>query len=108
MYLEFVLSKVNLKAQRSFSDTWKYGYDYIEPSILTNNKSDSNTNVCFWTSNYMDGQKQIWFQEIEWFAKTDTGIRFTWILNEKNDSIVPLSAKLRHYKDNGMLYNLVI
>ena len=51
----------------------------------------------------MDGQKRIWIQQVEYFYKSNDGIRFTWILNDNNNSIASMNKKLKYLKDNRML-----
>ena len=102
-FVEFVLSTENILKQRVFSDTWKKGYS----SQLVKSSFENYTNVCFFSNEHMDGQKQIWLQLIEHFAQQSVaGMRFTWFIDERTKNTT-LPNKLRYYNKKGMLHNLL-
>lgn len=94
-YAEVVLSPNEIQKHRRFSD---YYYDriawYRGVTEKTNQKPSKNqkldssftsnspsTRICFWGSNSMDGQKQIWLQQMKHLNSKD--FQFTWVSTER-------------------------
>ena len=92
-YIEFVLSPQEILNERIFanldsinSTEFSISTQLIENQFCKINEFcdikqlNKRTKICIWGSNVMDGQKQIWLQQIEYMNQTE--FLFHWILSK--------------------------
>eukprot|EP01038_Epipyxis_sp_PR26KG_P012844 gene12844-17218_t len=88
-YIEFVLNSTDILENRRFNHHLNqnntFHKSYSNHNVFSNNRNDIiiNTNeilnICIWGSNQVDGQKKIWFQQIE--HMNPSHFRFSWTLS---------------------------
>ena len=95
-YIEFVLDKETLRKNRRMTSTSEkesklYALEKLSGETHGNNQGthteevDIHHNICIWASNRMDGQKQIWLNQIQ--AMDAAAFRFTWVLASMEDNL---------------------